>query len=154
MSVERDLDKLVPAFRERVAGLVLRLQARGFKARAHETYRSPERARQLVAEGKSKSTGGLSMHCYGLAADIICADHKWACRASGCRFFAALGEEARVLGLVWGGDWDGDGDTKDQTFIDLPHVQAIPIGDQARVRAMPAEQVAAFAAQRLGARTA
>ncbi len=25
--------------------------------------------------------------------------------------------------LIWGGDWDGDGDFRDQSFHDLPHVQ-------------------------------
>lgn len=27
------------------------------------------------------------------------------------------------IGLRWGGDWDGDGDTKDQSFNDLVHFE-------------------------------
>ncbi len=28
--------------------------------------------------------------------------------------------------IRWGGDWDGDGDLKDQKFIDLPHYELTP----------------------------
>jgi len=29
--------------------------------------------------------------------------------------------------LRWGGDWDSDGDTTDQSFNDLPHYEIVPI---------------------------
>jgi len=29
--------------------------------------------------------------------------------------------------LRWGGDWDGDGRTADERFIDLPHYELIPV---------------------------
>ena len=29
----------------------------------------------------------------------------------------------RGLNIRWGGDWDGDNDTHDQSFIDLPHFE-------------------------------
>lgn len=30
----------------------------------------------------------------------------------------------------WGGDWDGDTDLKDQTFMDLPHFELIGVDDE------------------------
>ena len=31
--------------------------------------------------------------------------------------------------ISWGGDWDGDTDLKDQTFIDFPHFELIGVED-------------------------
>jgi hypothetical protein len=128
-----DPETLVTAFRQRVEALLERLQALGHAPRLHETFRTPARAAQLVREGKSKSLGGKSMHCYGVAADIICANHRWSCATHGCGFYAALGREARALGLTWGGDWDSDPATKNG-FNDLPHVQAVPLELQDDIR--------------------
>jgi hypothetical protein len=66
-----------------------------------------------------------SIHCYGAAADLICEDHGWACRAAKCKFFTVLGREAEKLKMVWGGRF---------TKVDQPHVQGISIGQQAKMR--------------------
>jgi hypothetical protein len=136
---------LVPAFRAAVTALAERLRAAGYKPRLFETYRSPKRAQELVAAGKSRAKGGLSMHCYGMAADIICSVHLWSCAEHGCGFYEALGAEARKLGMTWGGDWDGDGVTREQREHDLPHVQAVPIDAQAAVRRAKPDELAALA---------
>lgn len=138
-----DLDALMLPFRARVVALLGRLAALDFRPLLWETYRSPERAQLLVREGKSLARGGLSMHCYGVAADIICAEHRWGCeerdehgkRKHDCNFFRVLGEQAKACGLAWGGDWDGDGDQHDQKLIDMPHVQGVPLELQDRIRA-------------------
>lgn len=121
-----DLDALMIPFRERIVALLGRLTALGLHPLLWETYRSPERAAQLVAQGKSHAKGGLSMHCYGIAADVICRDHHWECHAHGCDFFQALGEQAKRCGLTWGGDW--------ASLHDLPHVQGVPVEMQERIR--------------------
>lgn len=136
---------LVPPFRAAVTSLADRLRASKLQPRLFETYRSPKRAQELVEAGKSRARGGLSMHCYGMAADIICAEHLWGCEAHGCGFYEALGREARALGMTWGGDWDGDGITREQREHDLPHVQAIPIEAQAAVRRAEPGELAAMA---------
>lgn len=138
---------LVPPFRAAVTTLADRLSAAKFKPRLFETYRSPKRAQQLVEAGKSRAKGGLSMHCYGVAADIICAEHLWSCEKHGCGFFEALGREAKALGMTWGGDWDGDGVTREQREHDLPHVQAVPITAQAAVRRATPAQLAELVKQ-------
>lgn len=140
---------LVPPFRGAVATLMDRLGAAKFKPRLFETYRSPKRAQELVEAGVSRAKGGLSMHCFGMAADIICADHLWSCEKRACGFYEALGREAKALGMTWGGDWDGDGVTREQREHDLPHVQAVPIAAQAAVRRAKPTELAELAEQHL-----
>ena len=45
-----------------------------------------------------------------------------------CLFAGVVLSTASQLGIKirWGGDWDGDFDLKDQSFIDLPHFELIP----------------------------
>lgn len=133
---QSDASLLVPAFWERLKPVIDELRGQSFKPVLHETLRSKERAAQLVKEGKSKAKGGLSMHCYGLAADLICGEHQWDCRRNHCRFFETLGECAKDAGLTWGGEW--------VSIVDLPHVQAIPLGLQALARAADPEHMDTF----------
>jgi peptidoglycan L-alanyl-D-glutamate endopeptidase CwlK len=127
---------LVPAFRERVEATIKALRGQGYSVILFETLRSKLRAQQLVAAGKSKAKGGLSMHCYGIAADVICGRHQWDCRRHHCRFFEDYGLQAEDMGLIWGGRWT--------SLVDLPHVQAVPLKLQDRVRAMPEGELDAF----------
>lgn len=138
-----DMTLLLPSFRERVEILVDRLSHRGLDPVVWETFRTQERAELLAKYGTSKN-GALSMHCYGAAADILSRRYKW----SNPSFFRALGQEADRLGLTWGGDWDGDPSTK-HSFVDSPHVQAIPVRQQNGLRAMPLELRDRFVAARL-----
>lgn len=124
-----DVARLVPAFRTRLQSALQALHGQGYRPVVHETWRSPERARALVASGKSSARGGLSMHCYGVAADVICGDHQWDCARHHCRFFETLGACAEDAGLTWGGRWT--------LLHDLPHVQGVPLSRQDAVRAAP-----------------
>ena len=123
---------LLPAFRARVEMVMRRLVAMDLDPVLHETFRSKERAAMLVASGKSKAKGGLSMHCYGVAADVICKHHKWSCHEHACTFFQQLGEQAQKCGLTWGGDWDWNPATNDGW--DKPHLQAVPVAKQRFIR--------------------
>jgi len=40
------------------------------------------------------------------------------------RFVVDVGKEIGVA-VRWGGDWDRDGDTKDEKFRDLPHFELV-----------------------------
>jgi hypothetical protein len=125
-----DLDFLLSAFRPKVDLMLLAMAARGFKTRVFETRRSRQRAHYLASIGKSKN-GALSMHCLDAALDCVDAEKLWDNPA----FFRALGQESQKIGLTWGGDWDGNPNTK-ETFVDSPHVQAIPLRLQNRFRAL------------------
>lgn len=121
---------LQPAFRAAVVSLLERLRSEGHEPVLHETYRSPARAAELSKKG----TGiALSMHTLGVAADVICARHRWSCREHGCGFYDALGAAAESLGMTWGGRW---------RKRDYPHVQGIPVAVQARARRSTSSQVA------------
>lgn len=136
--VTRDLDLLVPAFRARVDAVVAEMNAEGFDAIVHETYRTPERGAFLEATGKSKN-GALSMHCFWCAADIISKSKLW---NAGKAFWQALGRIAKKHGLVWGGDF--------KSFYDGPHVQAVPVSEQNAIRALKSrDEIAEYVRQRL-----
>lgn len=133
--IDTDLYKLDPIFRDRVEKLLSRLRARGHDAVLHEGWRSFERAKLLADKG----TGVVkSMHCYGLAADIISSMHRW---SPDPKFWLALGAHARLLGLVWGGDFKK---------VDKPHVQAVRVSDQSFVRTANLADVRALVKRRLG----
>lgn len=130
---QSDSALLVPAFWERLKPALVEVKGQGFNPVLHETLRSRERALKLVADGKSKAKGGLSMHCFGVAADVICGDHQWSCKANHCKFFETYGEIIESVGLTWGGRWP--------TMVDLPHCQAIPLNLQALVRTAKPEDI-------------
>lgn len=128
------MSRLDPTFRKHVETLLVLMIRDGWDPKVHETYRSPARASMLALVGRGTAR---SMHCYGVAADIISAKDKW---GAPVEFWLALGHHARELGLTWGGTW---------RKRDLPHVQAVPVSDQIFVRASTPLQIAARVQNRL-----
>jgi hypothetical protein len=133
--VDRDPSRLIPSFADKIEVLFQRLRARGFDPYLWEGWRSPARAAQL----EEKGTGiRLSMHSLGAAVDIVngaqikAGGSPWVAPA---QFWNAVGEEARKLGLTWGGVF---------TRTDRPHVQAITVREQAAFRRMNDAQRAAY----------
>ena len=124
--VQNDMDALLPSFRKEVEQLLKRMERRGFEPMVFETGRTEERAEWLKNVKKTSKVGKRSMHCHGAAVDIICAKKKW----DNKQFFRALGQEAAALKLTWGGSWGWD----------RPHVQAIPVGFQDELRALPCDE--------------
>lgn len=94
-------------------------------------YRSLEEQRELFREGKTKINGveQLSNHNHtpSLAVDIA----PWPIDWHDMERFRFLGgiilgvAGCRGLRVRWGGDWDGDGSFRDQTFNDLPHFELL-----------------------------
>jgi hypothetical protein len=88
-----------------------------------EGLRSKERQEGLVAQGKSKTR--FSKHIEGKAIDIAPYPIDWNDRER----FHYMGGMARGIGHVlgidirWGGDWDSDGEIKDNSFDDLVHIE-------------------------------
>lgn len=107
-----------------------------FDIKILEGWRSPERQDELFAEGRSKVRAGQSRHNHtgangqplSLAVDVIpypFAPEDW---EDTRRFYVMAGHvQAAAAGLSvairWGGDWDGDGSFRDQSFHDLPHFE-------------------------------
>ena len=88
-----------------------------------EGLRSQERQNELVAKGASKTK--YSKHIQGKAVDVAPYPIDWKDRDR----FHYMGGMVRGIGqqlgvnIRWGGDWDSDGETKDNSFDDLVHVE-------------------------------
>ena len=88
-----------------------------------EGLRSQERQNELVAQGKSKTKFGK--HVQGKALDLAPYPIDWYDRER----FHYMGGLARGIGhmlgvkIRWGGDWDSDGEIKDNNFDDLVHIE-------------------------------
>ena len=115
--------------RERLKGVDARLVnvlnevVKYFDITVIEGLRSQERQNELVAQGKSKTKFGK--HVKGKAVDIAPYPIDWEDRER----FHYMGGMIRGIGkqlnvnIRWGGDWDSDGEIKDNNFDDLVHVE-------------------------------
>ena len=88
-----------------------------------EGLRSAERQKELLAKGATKVK--YSKHMEGKAVDIAPYPIDWEDRE---RFHYMGGmvrgiEKALNLKVRWGGDWDSDGEIKDNSFDDLVHIE-------------------------------
>jgi hypothetical protein len=125
-----DLNRLDPTFRERVEEVIKRMNERKFDAIVWETFRTRERADMLAATGTGIRD---SMHCYGLAVDIISHNDMWDAPKE---FWDALGEEYETMAIVWGGRFKNRG-----LHGDRPHGQAVTVEQEHFVRHATPEQI-------------
>lgn len=126
MKPDRDMDKLVPEFRTRVELLLTKMQNWGFDPMVWEAWRSFERARLLQARGVGVAK---SVHCYGLAVDLVSESRKWSPRPT---FWMSLEKACAELNLCWGGHF---------RRVDRPHVQALPAAMDNWVRKATPRQI-------------
>jgi hypothetical protein len=88
-----------------------------------EGLRSEKRQKELLAKGATKVK--YSKHMEGKAVDLAPYPIDWENRDG----FHYMGGMIRGIGkqlgikIRWGGDWDSDGDVKDNGFDDLVHVE-------------------------------
>ena len=88
-----------------------------------EGVRSSERQEELLKQGLSKVK--YSKHMEGKAVDLAPYPIDW----DDLERFYYMGGMIRGIGkelginVRWGGDWDSDGETKDNGFDDLVHVE-------------------------------
>ena len=86
-------------------------------------------ARRTVAEQKANVASGASQtmysyHIVGQALDFVpVKDGKALWGGYNAANIQKAIKEAQRLGFTWGGDWDSDGNQRDETFIDSPHLQ-------------------------------
>lgn len=94
-----------------------------------EGYRSPERQRRLFAAGATKIDGvkkkGKHNYSPALAVDVAPypIDFKDVRRYHDLAQVILLAGRKLGIEIRWGGDWDRDGITTDQTFIDIGHFE-------------------------------
>lgn len=130
-SQETKLASLDPEMAEKVKKLMQALKARGFEPKIFYGWRSGKTQQRLKKQGKSQVS--FSFHNAtkdeqpaSLAADIIDKNIAWTGPKDKVQSYrTAIGEEAKKLGLTWGGDW---------SFDDWAHVQLLPNNQLARVK--------------------
>ena len=88
-----------------------------------EGLRSEQRQEKLLKEGSTKTK--FSKHITGKAVDLAPYPIDWEDRDRFHYMGGMIRGIAKQLNVNvrWGGDWDGDGETKDNKFDDLVHVE-------------------------------
>ena len=88
-----------------------------------EGLRSEQRQEKLLKEGSTKTK--FSKHITGKAVDLAPYPIDWKDRDRFHYMGGMIRGIAKQLNVPvrWGGDWDGDGETKDNRFDDLVHVE-------------------------------
>jgi len=88
-----------------------------------EGLRSAERQKELLAKGATKVK--YSKHMEGKAVDLAPYPIDWENRDGFYYMGGMIRGIAKQMGINirFGGDWDSDGDTKDNSFDDLVHVE-------------------------------
>tara|TARA_Y100000034_G_C6665259_1_gene291801 strand:+ start:199 stop:579 length:381 start_codon:yes stop_codon:yes gene_type:complete len=88
-----------------------------------EGVRSAERQEELLEKGATKVK--YSRHMEGNAVDLAPYPIDWNNRDGFYYMGGMIRGIAQQMGLKvrFGGDWDSDGDTKDNSFDDLVHVE-------------------------------
>jgi hypothetical protein len=92
----------------------------------YQGLRTVEEQDLLFNQGRSRpgkivtnARGGTSAHNYGCASDWVRFEASlplW-----NLKDWSEYQEALKKVGLRWGADWDMDGDTSDERFIDRPH---------------------------------
>jgi len=117
--------------KERMKGVDAKLQnvfnevVKEFDCSIIEGLRSQERQNELVDQGKSKTKFGK--HVQGKAMDVAPYPIDWNDRDRFHYFVGYVKGIAKRLNVRvrWGGDWDGDFETKDNQFDDLVHFEIL-----------------------------
>jgi peptidoglycan L-alanyl-D-glutamate endopeptidase CwlK len=94
-----------------------------------EGLRSAKTQNEYYLDKKSKLDGykKKSKHQTGRAVDLAPYPVDW---KNTNRFYYMGGmiqgiAKEKNIKIRWGGDWDRDGETKDQTFMDLVHIEVL-----------------------------
>ena len=90
-----------------------------------EGVRSAKRQEELLAKGATKVK--YSKHMEGKAVDLAPYPIKWDDRDGFYYMGGMIRGIAQQLGykVRFGGDWDSDGDTRDNSFDDLVHMEIL-----------------------------
>jgi hypothetical protein len=106
---------------------VMKEVVKTFDCSVIEGHRSRDRQNQLFDAGKSQLKWPDSRHNSkpSVAVDVVPYPIDWKDRDRFHYFAGFVMATALSMGikLRWGGDWDGDWETRDNSFDDLPHFE-------------------------------
>ena len=90
-------------------------------------HRGMEKQEEAFRTGRSKARFGESKHNHSpsMAVDVVPYSVNWEDRERFALFAGfVLGRAASLdINVRWGGDWDRDTQTADETFSDMPHFE-------------------------------
>lgn len=113
-----------PKIVEFEAALIARMKELGVPMFAHCVVRSPEEQDAVFVLGNSQRKGSDPYAHRFAAVDIIHSTKGWNLTEKAWDLIGHIGFEVakrRSIPVVWGGDWDGDGDKHDQKLYDPAH---------------------------------
>jgi peptidoglycan LD-endopeptidase CwlK len=137
----KTLDGVHAYLREKAIELVNTAYNQGIRIAVTSGYRSNEEQAEKYGQGRahyiyngkdygsprqakvSNAKPGTSFHNFGLAFDVTLFDEDKNPIWNDLATYRKVGKMGQKLGLTWGADWDGDGSSADERFIDLPHFQ-------------------------------
>ena len=100
-------------------------------------HRTQEEQDRLFREGRSKVRWPQGKHntIPSLAVDVAPYPIDWDSKHATKKFAFLAGVLTGIahlhgVRLRWGGDWDGDGQMRDQSFHDLPHLELAVAPDE------------------------
>ena len=98
---------------------------RTFDCTVTQGHRTVEEQEKLYKEGKTKVKFGRHNHKPSIAVDVTPYPVDYSNTDRHYYFGGYVLGVASEMGIDirWGGDWDGDKETKDQTFNDLVHFE-------------------------------
>ena len=109
--------------------LILRDAIRVYDFSALSGYRGRELQTEYYNTGRSKKQYPDSVHntAPSLAVDVAPWPIDWNDSLSFARLFGIIEACAFARGfkLRWGGDWDRDGGSRDQSFMDIGHLELL-----------------------------
>ena len=105
--------------------LVFNEVVKTFDCTVTQGHRTVEEQEKLYKEGKTKVKFGRHNHSPSIAVDVTPypVDYENTDRHYYFGGFVLGIAKSMGIDLRWGGDWDGDRETKDQTFNDLVHFE-------------------------------
>lgn len=125
-----ELNGVHETVKEKAFKLVTSAYDKGYKVLITQGLRTIAQQNALYAQGRTKpgkvvtkARGGYSYHNFGLAFDIAYVGKDNEIDWNNVAAYRAIARIGQDMGLTWGGDWDGDGRSDDETFLDYPHFQ-------------------------------
>lgn len=137
----KELDGVHALVREKALKLINDCYNKGIRIAVTSGYRSLEKQAEIYGKGRSsyvykgKQYGspreakvsnakpGTSYHNFSLAFDVTVFEADKTPNFNDIATYRKVGKMGQQMGLTWGADWDGDGSSADERFIDLPHFQ-------------------------------
>ncbi len=90
-------------------------------------YAKPQQSKVKWPNGKHNSIPSQAIDAAPWPIPENWGENHWKDKVKFYQFASIVMYEAEKLGIAlrWGGDWDGDGNYKDQTFDDLVHFEEL-----------------------------